>query len=599
MKHILLLFLSEIHLNSDQTLAISLYKREDGSQVPCVQTNESAVRFTAEKLQHQGEQLDCLFYFSTRKTQEVIHYMDTSGQRYALTHEALFLKRIRPLVSSFIRIDYDEKSQTDESIRQIMEMADSVRSFIANQHWNPEEVRLHADLTGGFRHASMMMLSVMQLLKYRGIQTTEVLYSNRNEHEVEDVTDIYRMFNLVSGADEFVNFGSTREITSYMEGHEQTPETTRLLQTMRDFTNAVRICRTGQIAPLAHQLQNTMKQFEISGAVSLQEKIFQHVLEIFKSEYGSLLTADFNNLDIIHWCVEKGYLQQAMTLCTEWIPSEIVSRHIFYPVAPVVQAECMQKKKGYHTWQHYFLISYSLSAAVQTKMDKAKAPWEELPGKKRASLLRDIVRDFEAYPDIPSIMQKYPEAAPRIRPLLEELKKGKDPQMNLQDLKKEVPNLYIVLHYMYQTASKVPQFKQTEAYFVQKRTTTSIYHYLETSAPYEIYWKIHALAEKATNQKKEEIPQSKKTFRKKIPGIYCSQEKWNNRQQQYLKMVHYGLVDLAEPAKKTLEILHDYFQIREERNHINHANAEDAMSTREVKTLMLNLLRRMQEMTLS
>lgn len=64
-------------------------------------------------------------------------------------------------------------------------------------------------------------------------------------------------------------------------------------------------------------------------------------------------------------------------------------------------------------------------------------------------------------------------------------------------------------------------------------------------------------------------------------------------------MVHYGLVDLAEPAKKVLEILHDYFQIREERNHINHANAEDAMSTQEVKALMLNLLRRMQEMTLS
>lgn len=250
-------------------------------------------------------------------------------------------------------------------------------------------------------------------------------------------------------------------------------------------------------------------------------------------------------------------------------------------------------------WQQYFLISYSLSAAVQAKMDKAKAPWEKLTGKKRASLLRGIVRDFEAYPDIPSIMQKYPEAAPRIRPLLEELKKGKDSQMNLQDLKKEAPNLYIVLRYMYQISSKVPQFKQTEAYFVQKRTTTSIYHYLETAAPYKIYRKIHALAEKTTNHQKEEVPQSKKTFHKKIPGIYCSQEKWNNRQQQYLKMIHYGLVDLAEPAKKTLEILHDYFRIREERNHINHANAEDAMSTQEVKTLMLNLLRRMQEMTLS
>ena len=88
---------------------------------------------------------------------------------------------------------------------------------------------------------------------------------------------------------------------------------------MRDFTDAVRICRTGKIAPLARELQTALKDFEKAGAVSLQEKIFLRILAIFKLEYGSLLKEGFTNLDIIRWCVEKGYLQQSMTLCLSLI----------------------------------------------------------------------------------------------------------------------------------------------------------------------------------------------------------------------------------------------------------------------------------------
>ena len=65
-------------------------------------------------------------------------------------------------------------------------------------------------MTGGFRHSSMMMLSIMQLLKYRGIKIGEVLYSdpNKNNPIVYQATEIQRMFTLITGADEFVKFGS-------------------------------------------------------------------------------------------------------------------------------------------------------------------------------------------------------------------------------------------------------------------------------------------------------------------------------------------------------------------------------------------------------
>ena len=55
MKHIMLLFLSEVHLNDDRTLSVSRYHHLDGTMIYCVQTNESAVRRTADLLKSRGE----------------------------------------------------------------------------------------------------------------------------------------------------------------------------------------------------------------------------------------------------------------------------------------------------------------------------------------------------------------------------------------------------------------------------------------------------------------------------------------------------------------------------------------------------------------
>ena len=593
MKHIMLLFLSEVHLNDDRTLSVSRYHHLDGTMIYCVQTNESAVRRTADLLKKQGERLDCLFYFSTKRTQEEIRYIDETGDERTLTHEALFLERIQSFAAHCVRIDYDERSQTEESIRQVLTMADTIRTFMESQSWLPEEVALHADFTGGFRHASMMMLSVMQLLKYRGIRTTAVLYSNRYEKQVENVTDIYRMFNLISGADEFINFGSTREITAYMEGSEQTRETKRLLQTMRDFTNAVRICRTGKITPLAKKLQEALRDFEQAGAVSLQEKIFLRILEVFKSEYGSLLQDDFTNFDIIRWCVEKGYLQQAMTLCSEWIPGEIVSRRIFYPVNDSIITKCTKQKMNYQTWQQYFLNDFTVARTKKDSEAYLNRLFPRLEKKKRVTRLRTIIADFEASGDMASVLRRYPKDAGYFKALLEELQVGPQVLADLnkerltrQELKKKFPKIYAVLHRMYHHVKNTPMFDQTMDEFFKTRTIGPMYNVLKT-APYQFFQTLLPLPDEFLEQTPPSVGD--------IPGIYVSQIAWNNRQVYYLRMMSYDYVGYKRPAKAVLEILYDYFQIRTERNHINHAYEEDSLSTEAIKDLVLDLLRRMED----
>lgn len=50
----------------------------------------------------------------------------------------------------------------------------------------------------------------------------------------------------------------------------------------------------------------------------------------------------------------------------------------------------------------------------------------------------------------------------------------------------------------------------------------------------------------------------------------------------------------VRPAEATLEILYNYYQIRIERNQINHANDGDSLSTAAIKDLVFDLLRRME-----
>lgn len=583
MKHIMLLFLSEVHLDGDKKLSLSPYKLSDGTRIDCVQTNESAVRWTADNLRRQQEQLDCLFYFSTKRTQEELCYIDENGHEQCQTHEALFLDRIGPFAAHRIRIDYNERSQTEESLRQVLEMAEAIRDFMKRKSWQPEDVALHADFTGGFRHASMMMLSVMQLLKYYGIRTTAVLYSNRNEQQVENVTDIYRMFNLISGADEFINFGSTREITAYMEGSEQTLETKRLLQTMCDFTDAVRICRTGKIAPLARELQTALKDFEKAGAVSLQEKIFLRILAIFKMEYGSLLKKDFTKLDIIRWCVEKGYLQQSMTLCSEWIPEEIVASHIFSPIRTLIQSECIQKRKKYQTWQHYFINTYTPTNSRR----KNSPPSEE-------DDLRNVILLFGQSAKIEHIAKKYPEATAKLKPLLDDLLIGskvladmKKTGIDALAVKKICPRTYEILHFMYtKDVNSTSQLSETD--YFKRRKLERICNYL-AYAPSDVFLKLIPAEAVPAKDVERDIP----VPIGQVPRLYASEAAWNIRQKQYLRMIDYGIVRYRQPTKGALEILHDYFKIRTERNNINHANVEDTLSTQEVKALVLGLLRRL------
>ena len=82
-----------------------------------------------------------------------------------------------------------------------------------------------------------------------------------------------------------------------------------------------------------------------------------------------------------------------------------------------------------------------------------------------------------------------------------------------------------------------------------------------------------------------------------IPGIHTSDDRWHKRQSHYFRMINNGSADYKRPAQATLEILYKYYQIRMERNRINHANDQGSLSTEAIKALVLDLLRQMEDIS--
>ena len=75
MKNGVLLFLSEVHLTNTGHLVETIYKTPEQEAVSCHQTNGATVKYLSKILASQGESIDRIFAFSTRRTQENIEYL--------------------------------------------------------------------------------------------------------------------------------------------------------------------------------------------------------------------------------------------------------------------------------------------------------------------------------------------------------------------------------------------------------------------------------------------------------------------------------------------------------------------------------------------
>ena len=375
-KTVMLVFLSDVKVNESGKVIETEYN--DVGKVHT--TNESAVRY----LFSQEGKIDHLFMFVSGRVQNFMTYRDTeknikeylteNGSR--ISHMDYFKKRIEDILpiegSNYTPVEFDENSTPAESMRCVLDMAEKIQAYVDSFPVDTDIV-LHADCTGGLRHANMMMMAVLRILQYNGVKIGRVLYSNYQRRVVEEANPIYELFDFVSGAEEFANFGSANAISHYFDKREQPRVLADLLKAMDVFSDEIRLCHRSGLMKAAENLKKSIESFEKDDEENLNIRLVRQLKARIKKDYSSLLEENFSILNLIKWCLEHDYLQQALTLYVEGVPDYLYEKRFFQQSDNMEKLQIvMERRKEYQEYTDGFFQLVVFDGKYKTKDEDNK-----------------------------------------------------------------------------------------------------------------------------------------------------------------------------------------------------------------------------------
>lgn len=532
------------------------YADIQGRPYTAIQTNESAIVYVERMLDAQSLSKIFLIASDFVKRDKVAAANEFGDVTHLEFLRRRMLKEFPQLADKFSVQDYsDESGALDKNILQTAEIADAVMKF---KNQCGEEVIVHADMTGGFRHASMLMLSIIQLLKYRGIKIGAVLYSDPTSRIVYSVAEIQRVFTLITGADEFVKFGSVEALNEYF-GSSPPPAANDLLAAMNRFAETIKLCRTSAIEADLKNLDLHIKTFRAHPDKDLKSELFAKIINTIEHEYGNLIGGTTERLEIIRWCMRKGFWQQVMTLCTEWLPEEIVARKICTPRNLLIIESCKSKGRSTHkTWQQYFIIDYKVAEKISDRRSLCKDLREALNSGDAYRLpeLKNFVRDYAlAEIDFHSCARK---------------------KFSANNFKSKYPTLATVLQIIFDERKTNPNYRR------------NFYDFLHTVD----YSKIPALTAKLSDEQLLQIFKldREQAAEKNLTPAEKSENLLDNREREYRELFRQKLISLKPDVDTALKILRNYQEIRRDRNQINHADAKASKTIADIKPMIENYL---------
>lgn len=335
----------------------------------CKHTNETALKYIAWKLNQEQQQIDEIYAFISEQVRE------TSLDKFKELIQDEYYK------DKIIDVPLYNNGEMKGSFKSISEMFDKLQAY---KEKNPDDtVVIHVDMTGGLRHASMLMLALIRMLKYIGMELGLVLYVNFNTAKIENASDIMDMFTLLGGAEEFNSFGSVNQIQNYFDKLNSKKLRTSssalelLLEEMRDFSEAIKVCTnykdmTNVLSLLGEALSIYKRIIKLkANRLSEQELFFAKLILVIEKTYADILPKDNKPSSvpaIIKWCAKRDFLQAAITFYTEWIPVYLIENKLVIIKDASIEEEC-RKNKAWSNWQVSFFKNYRMSQSSQIKLE--------------------------------------------------------------------------------------------------------------------------------------------------------------------------------------------------------------------------------------
>ena len=259
---------------------------------------------------------------STKKDQEFI--LEPNGKNEKRTCSAINFYKERMGLKNEEKIkivDVEEKEFTPA----ISKVVETIRSLYAEKN-SEDELKLWIDTQGGFRNITLVMNAIISLLKTDNIEPDGIYSVNFNSkaklQPIIDQTETYKIFQFVSGINEFSRYGRAEQLEDYYDSisPENTP---KVIRKMKDITEAIQMCNMIQFENYLKDLRKLVKERDTS-----EKNLLNIFWKQIENDYGQLLEESCTGLDIVEWFYKKKFYQQAITYIESKLPQEWVEREI-------------------------------------------------------------------------------------------------------------------------------------------------------------------------------------------------------------------------------------------------------------------------------
>lgn len=303
---------------------------------------------------------------SDQKDKTEIDYKKILREEYGIenaeagiTHVQLFQACIKKYVEEidleclpeFEYINIQDVSEQQEIAKACIDAADKVLGM--DPHCS--NIHLYIDFNGGQRYVPFMLNNISGLMSLRGVKierTMTMNYDNKRIDEegesyvdIRDMEPIFNLGKLVSGIHEYKAYGRVKGLKLYyqncIKNKSKYPKLVRVLRKMEEFSMDLQLCRTDSVIrelgldldgkhrnigknTLKYSLDNYQRDND-----DTYSQLFEFVVKDIKSDYRKMFEGDF--LDVIQWCLDKDFVQQALTFYAERMPVYLWSKGILRP----------------------------------------------------------------------------------------------------------------------------------------------------------------------------------------------------------------------------------------------------------------------------
>lgn len=322
-KNIMVLGMSTLSLNrKDKTVPearVSRFCWQPGDE-----TGEeyfSQLEPASRMILDREKSLDQVIIFATPETKNPVKFV-YQGEEIEISAVDFYLKRLGITDQNKVAI----LEVSDENFTHaIYESVEIIRNF-----WKKYEnaaPKLWIDTQGGFRNTNLVVNAIMSLLKSdnivpSGIYSIKYSEDNRKPNPIQNQTNTYKIFDFVSGVNEFSRYGRAEQLEDYYKGiaREKVPE---VIEKMKTIAEDIQMCDMNSFDEDLVTLRKLIHTKKVT-----QDDLLNIFWTQIENDYGNLLNDSCTGLDIVEWLYKKKFYQQAITYIEAKMPGEWVEKGI-------------------------------------------------------------------------------------------------------------------------------------------------------------------------------------------------------------------------------------------------------------------------------